>query len=89
MCLPAEPELICEVFARESFRAGEGFFESSAQLLAQLESEVGIAQQFTQAIVDDPSYEFFQLCRGKLSKVHIDRGYGGGCLKCNWEWAIY
>ena len=77
MCLPAEPELIREVFARESFRAGEGFFQAGTQLLAQLESEVGIAQQFTQPIVDNPAYEFFQLYRGKLGKVHRDGGYGG------------
>jgi len=77
MCLPAEPELICEVFTRESFRAGEGFFQAGTQLLAQLESEVGIAQQFTQAIVDKPAYEFFELCRGKLGNIHIDREYGG------------
>ena len=77
MFLPAEPELIREVFAGESFRAGEGFFQAGAQLFTQLESEVGIAQQFTQAIVNNSAYEFFELCRRKLSNIHIHRGYGG------------
>ena len=77
MCLPAEPKLICDVFTGESFRAGKRFFQAGTQLLAQLESEVGIPQQFTQAIVDNPAYQFFQLCRGKLGKVHRDGGYGG------------
>ena len=83
MFLPAEAELIREVFAGESFRAGEGLFQAGTKRLAQLESEVRIAQQFTHAIVDNPAYEFFELCRGKLGVVHRDGGYGGECLKCN------
>ena len=53
--------------------------------IAKLESEIGIAQQLAQAIVDDATQKFLELILGKLGEVHTDGGYGVLPLKCNWQ----
>jgi hypothetical protein len=68
--LPAEAELVRDVFAGQSFPPGQGLFQSSAQTIAKLQSKVGIAQEFAQAIVDNPMYERFQLFLGKSGEIH-------------------
>ena len=72
--------MLRDVLAGQSFFTGQGLFQAGAQAIAKLESEVRIAQQLAQAIVDDAAQEFFELFLGKLGEVHEDGGYGGECL---------
>ena len=83
--LPAETELVRDVLAGQSFFTGQGFFQARAQAIAKLESEIWIAQQLAQTIVDDAAHEFFELFLGKLGEVHEDGGYGGERPICNYR----
>lgn len=83
--LPAETELVRDVLAGQSFFTGQGFFQAGAQAIAKLESEIWVAQQLAQTIVDDAAQEFFELVLGKLGEIHEEGGYGVLPLKCNWQ----
>ncbi len=89
MSLPAETELVRNLLAGQSFLIGQGLFQTGVQAFAELESEVRIAQQLAQAIVDDATQKFLELILGKLGEIHTGGGYGGACLKCNHRTVVY
>jgi hypothetical protein len=86
--LPAKTELVRNVLAGQSLCTGQGLFHTGTQAIAQSESEVGIAQEFAQAIVDHAAHEIFELFLGQLGQVHDAGGYEGTWLKCNWQTAV-
>ena len=70
MFLPAEPEAVGQFLGGQPLSLFKRSLESRTQRLAELQTEVWIADQLAQAIIDQSAHEFLELLRSQRREIH-------------------
>ena len=66
IALPPQAEFIGHFVARQTFGRGQGLLEAVAYRLAQWRTQIGVAQQDPQPIVDDPFDQLLQFGQAQV-----------------------
>src|SRR6266571_844701 len=69
-CLPPQTKLLGHFLSRDARGGLQGLFEPRPDRLAHLHTQVGIAEEFAQAIVHDPLDQFLELLQRQVRELH-------------------